>query len=53
MACEEALYLANFGSEVVMLVRRDVLRASKPMQEKIQNNDKIRIMRNTEAVSCH
>lgn len=53
VACEEALYLSKFWSEIIMLVRRDVLRASKPMQEKIQNNEKIRIMWNTEAVSCH
>ncbi len=53
VACEEALYLANFASEVVMLVRRDVLRASKPMQNKVNKSDKIRIMRNTEALSCH
>jgi thioredoxin reductase len=36
-----------------MLVRRDVLRASKAMQEKVFKNEKIKIMRHTEAVSCH
>ena len=53
MACEETLYLTNFASEVVMLVRRDVLRATKVMQDKVLNSDKIRIMRHTEVVSCH
>ena len=53
VACEEALYLTNFASEVVMLVRRDVFRASKPMQEKVFKNEKIKVMRHTEAVSCH
>ena len=36
-----------------MLVRRDVLRASKAMQEKVFKNEKIKIMWHTEAVSCH
>ena len=53
VACEEALYLTNFASEVVMLVRRDVFRASKPMQEKVFKNGKIKVMWHTEAVSCH
>jgi thioredoxin reductase (NADPH) len=53
VACEEAMYLTNFASEVIMLVRRDVLRASKAMQEKVFKNEKIKIMRHTEAVSCH
>ncbi len=53
VACEEAIYLTNFASEVIMLVRRDVLRASKAMQEKVFKNEKIKIMRHTEAVSCH
>jgi thioredoxin reductase (NADPH) len=53
VACEEALYLTNFASEVIMLVRRDVFRASKPMQEKVFKNEKIKVMWHTEAVSCH
>lgn len=52
VACEEALYLANFASEVVMLVRRDELRASQAMQDKIKNCEKVSIMWNTEAKSC-
>lgn len=49
-ACEEANYLAKFGSKVYLLVRKSALRASKVMQERIKNNPKIEIMRNTEGV---
>ena len=52
VACEEAVFLSYFGSKVVMLVRKDVLRASQVMQEKVLTNPKIEIMRNTEAVEC-
>ena len=34
-ACEEALYLAGLCRKVYMIVRRDVLRASKAMQERV------------------
>jgi len=53
VACEEAIYLTNFASEVVMLVRRDVLRATKTMKDRVMKNEKIKIMWNTEAVSCY
>jgi thioredoxin reductase (NADPH) len=48
-ACEEASYLSKYGSSVAMLVRRDVLRASKAMQQRVFNDPKISIMWNTEA----
>lgn len=48
-ACEESSYLAKFGSSVTMLVRRDVLRASKAMQKRVFDNPKIGIMWNTNA----
>jgi thioredoxin reductase (NADPH) len=51
-ACEEASYLAKFGSEVHMLVRRDVLRASKAMQKRVMENPKITIHWNTEALEA-
>ena len=49
-ACEEALYLTKYGSKVIMCVRRDVFRASKIMQERVMNHDKIEIRWNTELV---
>lgn len=49
-ACEEATYLSKFGSEVHMLVRRDELRASKAMQDRVLGNPKIKIHWNTEAL---
>ncbi|MBI3602680.1 MAG: thioredoxin-disulfide reductase [Candidatus Omnitrophica bacterium] len=46
-AVEEATYLTKFASKVLMLVRRDVLRAAKVMQDRVKNNPKIQIMFNT------
>lgn len=47
-ACEEANYLSKMCPVVHMFVRRDELRASKIMQERVLNNDKIKIYWNTE-----
>lgn len=49
-ACEEATYLSKFGSTIHMLVRRDELRASKAMQQRVFDNPKIEIHWNTNAV---
>jgi len=43
-ACEEATYLAGICSKVYMIVRRDVLRASKAMQEKVNKTKNIEIL---------
>jgi len=48
-AGEESTFLTKFASKVILLVRRDVLRASKTMQERVLNNEKIEVMWNTEA----
>ena len=49
-ACEESLFLTRYGSSVTMLVRRDVMRASKTMQQRVLANEKIRISWQTELV---
>ncbi len=46
-AAEEATYLTKFASKVMLLVRRDQLRASQAMQTKLKQNNKIEIHWNT------
>lgn len=43
-ACEEALYLAQLCKQVYLLVRRDELRASKVMQERVFKAENIKVM---------
>lgn len=43
-AAEEATYLAGLCRKVYMIVRRNVLRASKAMQEKVKNTANIEIL---------
>ncbi len=49
-ACEEALFLTKFASEVTIIHRRDQLRASKIMQNRVFKNPKIKILFNTKVV---
>lgn len=51
-ACEEATFLTKFASKVFLLVRRDELRASAVMQERVKQNPKIEILWNTHAVEA-
>ena len=46
-ACEEATYLASICRKVYMIVRRDVLRASTAMQERVKSTPNIEILWNT------
>ncbi len=46
-ACEEALYLSKLCTEVHMLVRRDQMRASKVMQDRVLTTPNIHIHWNT------
>jgi len=47
-AAEEASYLANLCTKVHMIVRRDEMRASLIMQDRVKNNPKIEIHWNSE-----
>lgn len=48
-AAEEALYLSKLAPTVHMLVRRDELRASKIMQDRVLKTENIKVHWNTEA----
>ncbi len=43
-ACEEAIYLAGLCRKVYMIVRRDVFRASKVMQERVFKTPNIEVL---------
>lgn len=47
-ACEEALYLSKLTSKVHMIVRKDTMRASKIMQERVKKTPNITIHWNSE-----
>ena len=52
-AMEEATFLTKFASSVTIVHRRDKLRASKVMQEKAMNNEKIDFIWNAEVVEMN
>lgn len=47
-ACEEAIYLSKLCTTVHMIVRRDVMRASKIMQDRVLNTPNIKVYWNAE-----
>ncbi|MBL0308683.1 MAG: thioredoxin-disulfide reductase [Bacteroidetes bacterium] len=47
-ACEEAIYLAKLCTKVHMIIRRDEMRASKIMQDRVQNTKNIQVYWNSE-----
>ncbi len=49
-AMEEALVLTKFASEVFIIHRRDSFKASDAMQKKVFDNEKIKVIWNTEPV---
>lgn len=49
-ACEEAIYLASLAKKVYLIVRKDYLRASKVMQDRVAQNEKIEVLFKCNAV---
>lgn len=49
-AVEDAMALSKFASEVCLVVRREEMRASKIMQERIKSNSKVKIIWNSEVI---
>lgn len=52
-ACEEAAFLTRFASEVFLIHRRDQLRASKAMQQRVLSNPKIQPLWNSTIAAYH
>lgn len=52
-ACEEALYLSNLASDVFLIVRKDYLRASKVMQQRVLEKPNIKVLFNTNTVGLY
>ena len=47
---QEAIFLTKFAKSVTLLVRKDYLRCSKFLSEKLYSNEKIKVLFNTELI---
>ena len=52
-ACEEAHYLSNLASRVYMIVRKNYLRASAAMQQRVAERDNIEVLYNCNTVGLY
>lgn len=52
-ACEEAIYLAQLVSKVYMIVRKPYLRASDVMKKRVEENEKIEILYETNTLGLY
>ncbi len=52
-AMEEALFLTKFATKVYIVHRRESFRASKIMQDRVLNNEKIEVLWNKEVTEIH
>ncbi len=52
-ACEEAVYLSGLAQKVYLIVRKNHLRASQIMQERVLKNEKIEILWETNTVGLY
>ena len=51
-ACEEAVYLTKYASRVHLIVRSDMLRASKAMADRVLANPKVQVHWNRQVADC-
>ncbi|MCM1348783.1 MAG: thioredoxin-disulfide reductase [Firmicutes bacterium] len=52
-ACEEALYLSNIAADVFLIVRKNYLRASKVMQQRVLEKPNIKVLFNTNTTGLY
>lgn len=52
-ACEEAYYLSGLAKQVYLIVRKDYLRASKVMQQRVLGKDNIKVLFNTQTLGLY
>jgi thioredoxin-disulfide reductase len=52
-ACEEAIYLSGLADKVYLIVRKPYFRASKVMQHRVMNNEKIEVLFDTNTLGLY